>query len=262
KTAILLAATRANGLTTIDEPLQSRDHSEILLRKLGAEITTEAGRITIKGPFVSNGDFSFKVPGDISSAAFVIVAAMLLPGSKVEISNVLLNPGRTAFLNKLRQMGARLNWEVESSEFELAGTIKVAYSPNLKAIDIQSHEVPGLIDELPVLAAAMAFADGVSSVRGATELRVKESDRISSICSLLKNIGVTAEELDDGFYITGPARIKNCFAVNPGGDHRIAATMAVLAMASNQGLLITDHECIKISFPDFSQIFLELFQPK
>ncbi len=261
KSAILLAATRAEGLTTIEEPLQSRNHSEILLRELGAEITADAGRITLRGPFNSAGDFSFKVPGDTSSAAFIVAAATLLPGSKIEINNVLLNPQRIAFLHKLKQMGAQLNWKVESSEFEESGTIHAGFSPDLKAVNIEGHEVPGLIDELPVLAAVMAFAIGTSSVRGAAQLRIKESDRISSICRLLKQIGVAVEELEDGYCITGPAKITKRHTVEPAGDHRIAATMAVMALASEQGMLIANHQCVKISFPEFSDFF-QTFSPE
>lgn len=257
KSAILFAAAQTEGLTVISEPFPSRDHTERLLAFLGADIRHDAGKILFNGPFRCRQQREFKIPGDISSAAFVIVAALLLPGSSIICRNVLLNPGRISFLHKLRQMGAKIDWQIKSNDFEPAGDIEVEYTAELRKIAIQPDEIAGLIDELPALAAAMAVAEGVSSVTGAGELRVKESDRIDQICRCLREIGIDAREKEDGYEITGQTKINGDREklINTGEDHRIAATMLVLALASQKGMAIDNLDCIKISFPEYGKAF-------
>ncbi len=258
KSAIIFAGCYAHGITTLHEPLPSRDHTERLLKKLGAPIEMEPGRVSIKGPWQPEISGNFRVPGDISSAAFVIAAAILIPGSRVVCQDVLLNPGRTAFLRCLQAMGARLDWQIESDDFEPVGQIIAEFSPELKAIDIGAEMIPALIDELPVLSAIMARASGVSNVSGAEELRVKESDRISAVCSCLRRLGIEVGEKEDGYSITGQKEF--CFegTVDPGRDHRIAATMLVMALTAKKGFNITDLDCIDISYPEFRD-FLSAF---
>lgn len=257
KSAILLAATQAEGLTVISEPFPSRDHTERLLTVLGADIRHDSSKILFNGPFRCRQQREFKIPGDISSAAFVIVAALLLPGSRIVCRDVLLNPGRIGFLHKLRQMGAKIDWQIKSNDFEPAGDIEVEYTTDLKRITIQPDEIAGLIDELPVLAAAMAMAEGVSTVSGAGELRVKETDRIHQICRCFSEIGIEAREKEDGYEITGQKNILGSreSLISTGEDHRIAATMLILGLSSKKGVAIDNIDCIKISFPEYAKAF-------
>ena len=251
KSAILLAATRANGLSRVTEPSRTRDHTERLLKYLGADIQTEGNSIAFKGPFLSTGHQAFEVPGDASSAAFLVVAALLIPGSNICIENVLLNPTRTAFLKKLKEMGAKIEYRAKDNSFEPSGDIKALYSENLQATTVHPEEVASLIDELPALAIAMAKAKGISKVTGASELRVKESDRIKAICDFLGQMNVTIEESNDGYSITGTDKIDFDGTTKETSDHRIAAAMTIAALASKTGFVIPDTDCIGISFPDF-----------
>jgi 3-phosphoshikimate 1-carboxyvinyltransferase len=254
KSAIILAGSYAQGTTILQEPFPSRDHTERLLQRLGAAIEFEPGRVMLKGPWQPKVDCQFKIPGDISSAAFVIAAAILIPGAKITCQDVLLNPGRTAFLNCLKRMGAKVDWQVESDEFEPIGQIRAEFSPGLQAIDICAEEIPALIDELPVLSAVMARAAGVSTVSGAEELRVKESDRISALCSCFKQLGIVINEKNDGYSIKGQKETFFEGTVDPGQDHRIAATMLVMALTAKHGFRIGNLDCIDISFPEFRRI--------
>lgn len=254
KSSIILAGCHARGITTIHEPLPSRDHTERLLKKLGAPIEIKPDQITIKGPWQPEISCKFRVPGDVSSAAFAIAAAILIPGSKVVCKDVLLNPRRTAFLSCLQKMGAKVNWQIENNEFEPIGEIRAEFSPSLQAIDIRAEEIPSLIDELPILSTIMARASGVSTVSGAQELRVKESDRISTLCSCFKQLGIVINEKQDGFSIKGQKEILFKGTVNSKKDHRIAATMLVMALTSKDGFRINNLDCIDISFPEFRQI--------
>lgn len=257
KSAILFAAMAATGTTCYQEPFASRNHSENILKFLGAPIDAQPKRITMRGPFTSSGDYFFSIPGDVSSAAFLVVAAIILEDSKICISNVLLNKTRTAFLQKLKTMGAAVSWKVNRNDFEPCGCIFAETSRNLRAISINANEVASLIDELPALAVAMAFADGTSTLSGASELRIKESDRIRSICREFTKAGVKIEEAVDGFSITGPNQIHGGIIADCDEDHRIAASLAIMAMASHEGFSIRKLGCIRISFPEFFSLFPE-----
>lgn len=251
KSALLFAGLYAAGSTVIEEPFTSRDHTEKLLKFLGADITKDDGRICLNGPFMPAGDFSFTIPGDVSSAAFFAVAAAIFPGSHIELEKILLNPGRTGFFNVLKKMGAGISFSEQTEmQQEQSGTATITGGA-LHGVEISPAEIPSLIDELPALAAAMAFADGPSRVTGASELRRKETDRISSLVSQLQKAGVTCRELPDGFYIAGNSRLPEAIEVDPAGDHRLAMAFAILASRSENGLFIKNPDCVNISFPDF-----------
>lgn len=251
KSALMLAGLHAAGNTVIEEPFASRDHTERLLKFLGADITQAGCRICLNGPFRPAGDFSFNIPGDVSSAAFFAVAAAIFPGSRIELKNVLLNPGRTGFFNVLKKMGTVISLREQGSiQQEPVGTV-IVEGNSLHGVEISAAEIPSLIDELPALAVAMAFADSPSQVTGASELRRKETDRISSLISQLQKTGVQCHELPDGYYIAGNSRLTEAIEVDPAADHRLAMAFAILARRSEKGLFINNPDCVKISFPDF-----------
>ncbi len=251
KSALLFAGLQAAGSTIIEEPFASRDHTERLLKFLGADIGRNGDRIHFNGPFKPAGAFSFTVPGDVSSAAFFAVAAAIFPGSRIELKNILLNPCRTGFFNVLKKMGTGISFSEQSeTQQEPVGTAIIT-GGDLHGVEIAAAEIPFLIDELPALAVAMAFADGPSLVTGASELRRKESDRIDSLISQLQKAGVKCRELPDGFYIEGKCSVTEATEVDPAGDHRLAMTFAILACRSRNGLFIKNPDCVNISFPDF-----------
>lgn len=271
KSAILFAATGAAGKTTVREDIPSRDHTERLLQKAGMPLHSDSFShpaelndskysstknrsqiITLEGPCNLCHDFDFAVPGDISSAAFFITAAAIIPGSYLVIENILLNPGRTGFINVLQRMGADISISVSLNDWEPRGKIEVR-GAGLCATSIQAEEIPGLIDELPVLAAAMAFAEGESFVSGANELRHKESDRISSLVKMLQTAGIRCDERPDGYSISGPATVKNQPELDPASDHRLAMTAAVIGLKSDNGIILKQPESVSISFPGFFQ---------
>ncbi|MDN5280155.1 MAG: 3-phosphoshikimate 1-carboxyvinyltransferase [Clostridiales bacterium] len=262
KSAILVAATRAAGTTTISEPSPSRDHSEILLAHLGAKLQCKDNQISLDGPFLSRGDYCFNIPADVSSAAFFVVAALLIPQSEISIENVLLNPTRTHFLQVLKRMGANIQTSITANNFELTGTIKAAYSPKLQSTDILPEEVPALIDEIPAISTAMAFAKGVSTIKGAQELRVKESDRIKVLCEAFRACGIKVEENDEGYSITGTEEISSEHRLKTYSDHRMAAAFSILALKSKSGIFVEDLDSVKISFPEFFSIFLPCFNAR
>jgi 3-phosphoshikimate 1-carboxyvinyltransferase len=258
KSALLFASTAARGKSTIFQPRPSRDHSERILQHLGARINCNKTLNILEGPFNSSSDFYFKVPGDISSAAFLIVAAILLPGSKITIENVLTNPGRIEFIEVLKKMGANICIKNIQEDFEPSATVTAVYSPQLHATSLKANQIPFLIDELPILSIAMAFAKGVSSVDGAEELRHKESDRIGAICQALSQAGIIIDEKEDGYQIKGCKSITGGQTLKSASDHRIAAALSILALKSKKGFNIENLDCISISFPDFFSILQDL----
>lgn len=253
KSAVLLAGLRAEGRTTVTEPSPTRDHTERLLAWLDAPIEIEdapARRVSIR-----RGDlraFEGTVPGDVSSAAPLLAAAAAIPGSAVTIEGVGLNPSRTEFLNVLARMGAEVEIEpgVDSGP-EPAGSVTVRHV-GLRAVEIDPREVPRLIDELPLLGVLGALADGTTVVRGAGELRVKESDRIGGLIAGLRALGADAEELPDGFSVTGPAALRGN-AVDSRGDHRLAMAFAVAALAATAPVAVDGLDRVADSFPGFAQ---------
>ena len=248
KTAVLLAGLQAQGRTTVVEPAATRDHTERLLPCFGVPVARDGLAVSIEGPAALT-PFDMDVPGDPSSAAFLVVAALVLPDARVVVEDVLLNPGRVAFLAALSNMGGDVRAGLDREGAEPVGWIEAA-SSRLRATTIGAADVPALIDELPVLAVAASFAEGRTVVEGAAELRSKESDRIAAIADGLRRLGACVEERDDGFAIEGPASLRGA-AVRSYGDHRIAMALAVAALGAAGETSIEDAECAEVSFPGF-----------
>lgn len=257
KSAILLAGLSADGETTVREPLPTRDHTERLLRLMDVPVRSEGGVHTITGGIIPN-TFDLTVPGDPSSAAFIAIAAACLPKSLVTFRDLSLNPGRTAYLEILRRMGANIGIAPSpNDDWEPRGDVTVG-GADLRGITIEPREIPALIDELPVLAVAMSVAEGVSEVRGASELRRKECDRIKCMISELRGFGVDAVELDDGFRISGGARLCAPSASDSHGDHRLAMSLAIAGLVSDGATRLRGTEHIDISFPGFERLLKSL----
>jgi 3-phosphoshikimate 1-carboxyvinyltransferase len=249
KSAILLAGLRARGTTAVVEPLPTRDHTERMLRHMGVPVAQEGARVAVSGGR-SLAPLDLVLPGDPSSAAFLVVAALLVPGSRVRIAGVGTNPLRTGAFTILRRMGARIVVEAERDEAgEPCGDVVVEHAA-LRGTTIEPAEVPGAIDELPILAVAAAFAEGETRVHGAGELRVKESDRIAAL-EQLRTLGVGFDATADGFVVRGaPAATLDAGAIATHGDHRIAMAFAVAGLRS-AGVVIDDPACADVSFPGF-----------
>lgn len=249
KSAIMLAGLYADGETSVREPSLSRDHSERMFRLFGASLETFDSGVTVKGGVELQGQ-DITVPGDISSAAFFIVAALITPGSELLIRNVGVNPTRTGVIDILRAMGGDIQLlDQRELSGEPVADILVRAS-RLKGCAIAGSVVPRAIDEFPAICVAAACADGVTTIREARELRVKETDRISAMATNLRSLGVPVEECDDGMDITGVERLAGG-SVDSFGDHRIAMSMAVAALVSTDGITIADTGCIATSFPSF-----------
>jgi 3-phosphoshikimate 1-carboxyvinyltransferase len=252
KSCILLAGLFAEGDTTVIEPAPTRDHTESLLALAGAAVDNSEGRVTVRSADrLHLGEV--QVPGDFSSAAPFVVAAALLPGSEVLIRGVNLNPRRTGLLAILERMGARV--EIRDSREvcgEPAGDLLVAHA-QLVAVEVGADEVPATIDELPLFALAAAGATGTSVLSGASELRAKESDRIETVVTGLRGLGVEIEGTEDGFRALGrPGRIVGG-AMESQGDHRIAMLAAVAGIVSSEGVVLADADATAVSFPGFFQ---------
>jgi len=258
KSAVLFAGLHAHGSTSVTEPQPTRDHTERMLQFFGAKIQSEprdeegSVKISISGrEGVSAREVS--VPGDISSAAFFIAAAILLQDSAVEISNVGLNPTRTQFLSVLQSLGLNVCYEVEREESnEPVGWIlvKSGQLTTRTMNEIPTELVPRLIDELPILGVIGATIPGGISVRGASELRVKETDRIAATVSNLRAMGVEVEEFLDGFEVPGSQVLRGA-QLESYGDHRIAMAFAVAALAATEECELSDADCVCVSFPEF-----------
>jgi len=253
--AICLAALAADGRTVIRVPGSTRDHSERMLRGLGARVERHAAGggatiTTIDGPAVLRAQ-SLSVPGDFSSAAAWLVAASIHPDAEVRLRGVSINPTRTELLDVLREMGAEVEVEASADEAgEPTGTLLARSAGRLRGVSIGPERVSALIDELPLLAVAMAAGDGTSEVRGAAELRVKESDRIAAMSAALSAAGAQVEELPDGWRISrGRPREAH---ITTHGDHRVAMAMAVAAWSGvATGVTLDDPNCVAVSYPSF-----------
>jgi 3-phosphoshikimate 1-carboxyvinyltransferase len=257
KSAILLAALGADGRTTVVEPAPTRDHTELMLQSAGARVAIRPTSVSVDpAPRLRLG--TVDVPGDFSSAAPFIVAATLIPESRITIHDVNLNPRRTGLLNVLDRMGGRVGILTRRrAGAEQVGDLEVR-SAELTATTIHSSEVPLLVDELPLFALLAAHARGESWVYGAGELRHKESDRIEAVVDALRAVGARARGNEDGFTITGvPARPRGG-AVEARGDHRIAMLGAVAGLASREGVELRGAESVAISFPGFFDLIAEL----
>jgi 3-phosphoshikimate 1-carboxyvinyltransferase len=250
KSAVLLAGLYAKGTTTVVEPVATRDHTELMLQAAGARVVRRARSVSIEPPAELRLG-TIEVPGDFSSAAPFIVAATLLEGSELFVQGVGLNPTRTGFLGVLGRMGARITvFNKRRSGGELIGDLEVR-SAQLVATTVTAEEVPSMVDELPLFALAAAMARGDSLVRGAAELRVKETDRIEAVVDGLKRLGAHIEGLEDGMKIRGvPTRLRGG-TMESRGDHRIAMLGAVAGLVSRDGVEIEGAEAVTVSFPGF-----------
>ena len=257
KSAVLLAGVLAEGKTTVVEPLPTRDHTERLLEKAGANVERRPRSVSVeRADRLSLGEL--EIPGDISSAAALLVAAAIIPGSQITVHGVGLNPRRIGLLDVLERMGARIAvYNRRSIGGEPAGDVDVQAS-ELVATSISAEEVPTLVDELPLFALAACHARGVSVVRGAAELRVKESNRLEAVVEELRRLGAHIRATPDGFRIHGvPARLRGG-VVDARGDHRLAMLGAVAGLASREGVEIRGAEVVDVSFPGFFQILAQL----
>ena len=254
KSCIALAALGASGPSTIREPGPSRDHTERMLRHMGAGVRAapEAGPYAIRVEPLERplAPLRIALPGDISSAAFALAAAAIVPGSEVAVRGVCLNPGRTGILDCLSAMGAEVAVSgVRDCAGEPVGDVLLRARP-LKAIDVSGGMVVRAIDEFPAIAAVAAFAEGVTTVRDAAELRGKESDRIAAIVRNLRALGAEAEESPDGFSVRG-GTLRGGVA-EAGGDHRLAMSMAVAGLAAPEGVTVRNAEILSESYPSFA----------
>jgi 3-phosphoshikimate 1-carboxyvinyltransferase len=249
KTAVLFAGLYAEGETTVVEPLATRDHTEIALEQMGAEIGRHQRTIAVRGRAGLEGKKLY-VPGDISSAAFFLVAGLLVPESNLVIRNVGLNPTRTAILDVLASMGGRVKiLNVEMLNGELLGDLHVE-AGSLQGGEIPGELVPGLIDELPVLSVLGTQADQGLTFHGAAELRVKESDRIAVVAANLRRMGAEVEEFPDGLRVAGRQKLRGA-EIDTQGDHRIAMAFATAGLVAEGTTVIRDSACVDVSFPEF-----------
>jgi 3-phosphoshikimate 1-carboxyvinyltransferase len=246
--SLTLAATGAQGRTTIAGAGTARDHTTKMLPHFGVDVRREGDDIVVDGPQTFRAA-DFRVPGDPSAAAFWLAAAAIVPNSRIAVHNINLNPTRLGFVAALERMGADITVTVESEEPEPMGRIEVRARP-LKAIAIEAAEVPAILDELPLLGIVAAYAAGTTTVRGARELRVKESDRIAVLVAGLRKLGGSIVEVDDGFDVTGGTPLHGA-TVDSGGDHRLAMAFAIAALGARSPVTIEDADCVAISHPSF-----------
>ncbi len=253
KSAMILAALHAQEMSILSEPRLSRDHTERMLLGMGAEIIVEKGKIKILPLTSPLRALNITVPSDPSSGFFFAVAAAIIPESRVVIQDVSLNPTRIEAYKVLQKMGANIAFIEKEEVYEPIGDIVIQYG-TLEAVDVKEN-IAWLIDELPALSIAMAVAKGVSRVQNASELRVKESDRISTVVENLNLCGIDAKEHEDGYEVVGGAFLQDT-AVNSYGDHRIAMSFAIAGLLN--GIKIEDTECINTSFPNFISLLQEI----
>lgn len=253
KSCILLAGLGTEGKTTITEPYLSRNHTEIMLKYMGADIQTEGNSVSISKSKLSPIDI--EICGDISSAAYFIAAALIIPDSKVILKNVGLNPTRTGMLDILKQMGADIKIldEIEICG-EKTGTLEVKYS-NLKCCEISGEIIPRLIDEIPIIAVLATQAQGQTIIKDAQELRNKESDRITAVVTELRKLGADIEETPDGMIINGKTDLFGDCEVETYHDHRLAMSLYVAGLICKKEILINRFQWVNISFPKFEKLF-------
>lgn len=253
KTATLLAGLFAQGATTVIEPAPSRNHTELMLPEFGVPVKCSPGYASLEG-LASMRAADIAVPGDPSSAAFLVCAAALKEGSSITVENVSLSEERIGFVRVLQRMGARVGVELLSEEGkEPSGNISISYVPNLRACEVEAQEVPSLVDEVPVLSLVAARAEGVTTFRGVGELRVKESDRLAAVIEGLAQLGVRAWAEGDDLYIEGSpeAEIPEGLVFDSRGDHRLAMTWSLVALLGCVPVWVRDFECVAISYPKF-----------
>jgi 3-phosphoshikimate 1-carboxyvinyltransferase len=258
KSCLLLAGLFADGETWVDEPAPSRDHTERLLQAAGVPLLREGGTVGVRGPVESIDLPDLEVPGDFSSAAPHLVAGALLGDPAVRLEGVNLNPRRTGLLAVMRRMGAAVREEPGPDVAgEPCGALVVGRAGGLRATEVAPEEVPSMIDELPLVGVLAAMASGTTVVRGAAELRAKESDRIAALAAALRALGVRAQERDDGFEVRGDGRLPGG-TMGSAGDHRLAMLGAVAGLASLDGVGVDGFEAVAVSYPGFARDLAEL----
>lgn len=260
KSCVLMAGLFSSGITTVSEARRTRDHTERMLEYLGARIRSAGGRIEIEGGTPLNAR-DIAVPGDISSAAFALCTAAASPGSRLTVRGVGVNPTRIGVFRVLQRMGARVTvdkqWTVNNEDFaDLTVT-----GASLRSVDIGPEEIPDVIDEIPILALTATQCTGTTTIRGAGELRVKESDRLSAIEKMLTSLGADVAVCDNDLRISGPSQLRPS-VVDSCGDHRIAMTAAMAAAFIDGAVDVTDTGCIETSFPDFQGFLSKLAGPE
>lgn len=256
KSCLLLAGLNADGITTVSEPYLSRNHTELMLKYMGADIEVDGLSVSVKKSFLDAKEIT--VCGDISSAAYFIVAALIVPGSDIILKNVGLNPTRCGIIEVVEAMGGDIKiLEKKEVSGELVGDIRIRYSA-LKGCRISGDIIPRLIDELPVIAVLATQADGETVVSDAGDLRNKESDRIVTTVSELKKLGANIDEKDDGFVISGKSTLCGGCEVESYNDHRLAMSLYVAGLISQKGISINGFEWAGISFPEFDELFSSL----
>ena len=249
KSSILFAGLTADGETSVSEQTVSRDHTERMLEQFGVAIRKEGNKVSVKGGSVLSGT-AVRVPGDISSAAFFMAAAAMVEGSSVTFKDVGLNPTRTGILDVLRAMGVKIDILEQSDGLgEPYGTVTVSHN-GLHATEISGELIPRLIDELPVIALLATQAQGVTVIKDAAELRVKETDRITAVTTELKKLGAHIEETEDGMIIHGPTALSGGI-LSSYGDHRIGMMAGIAALVASGPISIENPSCINISYPTF-----------
>ena len=255
KSCCILAGLYADGPTVVHEPIPTRDHTERMLRAVGAPIRVEGQKISIEGYGPKGPKFMarpYVVPGDFSSAAYWLVAAAAIPGMTIRVEGVGLNLRRTALLDVLRRMGAKVEIERTSAptDPEVYGDVTVT-GAGLRGTEVFGEEIPNLIDELPLVAVLGVLAKGRTVIRDASELRVKESDRVAVMAENLSYMGAEVEEKPDGMIIEGPAKITASRSIRSYGDHRIAMSMSILGIFSDNPVCIGNVACVDTSYPEF-----------
>jgi 3-phosphoshikimate 1-carboxyvinyltransferase len=264
KACVLFAGLLADGRTVFSEPAPSRDHTELMLREFGAPVDgSSLDTLSIEGKHALT-PLDYQVPGDVSSAAFFIAAASILPDSELLLLDVGLNPTRTAFLDVLGDLGASLRTQNHREQHsELAGDIVVSSAQlrsERRGTLLSGAMIPNIIDEIPILAVVATQVEGRVEVRDAKELRIKESDRIQTVACGIRSLGGEIEEFEDGFSIAGPQRLTGG-RVETSGDHRIAMAFAIAALIAEGTTEIIDAECATVSFPEFYESLARLTGP-
>ncbi len=253
KSCILLAGLNADGKTSFTEPYISRNHTEIMLKYMGANINVNNNTVTIEKSMLEPR--TIEICGDISSAAYFIVAGLIVPNSKIILKNVGLNPTRTGILEAAEKMGGNIEiLDKKTVSGEIVGDIQISYS-DLKACTIEGEIIPRLIDELPVIAVLATQAEGTTIIKNAQDLRNKESDRIKAVVTELKKIGADIEETPDGFIINGKKSLIGGVEVETYHDHRLAMSLYVAGLICEKPLSINGFEWVDISFPEFDKLF-------
>lgn len=259
KSAILLAGLQAKGVTSVTEPQLSRDHTERMLQAFGVTVVRDGLTVSVEGGQTLKGR-AIRVPGDISSAAFLIAAVMMVPGSSLLIENVGINPSRTGIIDVVRAMGGRIELQNERVVNEEPVADLLVTHAELRGIEIGGEIIPRLIDEIPVIAVMATQASGRTVIRDAEELRVKETDRIATVASQLSRFGAKVTPTPDGLIVEGATPLTGA-TIDSMGDHRIGMAMAIAGLAAAGETVIENDEAINVSFPGFADILAHISKP-